>query len=792
MEGTNPPLRSVAAPSYLPGNGNAGIHGGGTYTGNSLEPQIGDWENIFGPAGRDVKVDQQRQKRHQRWHLPDVLKGPNAFLTDRIDGLITDTTNSPFTTIILPYKYIENPDAKIKWNAYSFDEGLASRVPYESAARVLTQTKRSYAAYAVRNGLAIEMEHNFMMSAKGMENFQNQVKQLVGSIQQSNDLDVHIALVQAPSYAKEYMEKYSGSDKTPYQVCREYVDLFGIMQKNPNALDILIEEAKIQLRLWGSPEPSFLMCNSKLTFQLQMVPDRTNYITNGIDGVKRLRQGPDIGQYRGLSIVNSRAYSMESGAPPRDVLRRRVRVAEYYRIPPQPDRDWEVELYDESRDTWFKLSPADLDRYADLSGQGGDGNFNNYARNVDNNQVTWEQFIAGNPYVDGGPFLLKMNDDPPETQSRVLMPHLLQPTINGLDWGARVRQVQTMHNGAFNLAHTRDDHHAIVQEIVRGMGNFVPRPNYTNLVNEPFPGAETIHIPFWLFMNAAFMPTVCNLLWVQISTPDRDMIRNRVIPFVYGQNANGVQLDYDAIDENSRLNIYHSLMFLGLPMRLHPDDAVRTYLEKKFSERGVSIHTLRATLTQFVRRCLDDSAEPIPTNRIQLGKRLDNAFRTVRFAQPDGARSLYDRWPSSPAGLRPIAVAAGVAENIGSLDDYRIEEYYNRHADEYPWNAMDEIANGHENSVHETTTLDSFLYAAMLRMMTNPEDHRQRPDFWPVFTSQNSTANVEYVIVRPVIEHNMLGVIMGRGGGDELGNTLWGQTELSCYDDSFHGVWGMS
>jgi hypothetical protein len=28
--------------------------------------------------------------------------------------------------------------------------------------------------------------------------------------------------------------------------------------------------------------------------------------------------------------------------------------------------------------------------------------------------------------------------------------------------------------------------------------------------------------------------------------------------------------------------------------------------------------------------------------------------------------------------------------------------------------------------------------------------------------------------------------------GDALGNTLWGQTELSVYDDSQHGVWGMS
>lgn len=70
--------------------------------------------------------------------------------------------------------YIENVDQKIKWNRYSlfffcsflksklnffdivakrrwsFDEGLSSRVPYESAARTLTQTKTSYAGYTVR------------------------------------------------------------------------------------------------------------------------------------------------------------------------------------------------------------------------------------------------------------------------------------------------------------------------------------------------------------------------------------------------------------------------------------------------------------------------------------------------------------------------------------------------------------------------------------------------------------------------------------------------------------------
>lgn len=57
---------------------------------------------------------------------------------------------------------------------------------------------------------------------------------------------------------------------------------------------------------------------------------------------------------------------------------------------------------------------------------------------------------------------------------------------------------------------------------------------------------------------------------------------------------------------------------------------------------------------------------------------------------------------------------------------------------------------------------------------------------------RGDTDKWELVIVRPNIEHNMLAAVLGRGGSDDLGSTFWGQTELSCYDDSMHGVWGMS
>lgn len=123
---------------------------------------------------------------------------------------------------------------------------------------------------------------------------------------------------------------------------------------------------------------------------MTMTPEKTNYITQGYDGLKRLRQGPNLDSYRGLNIIHSRQYSLETGAPPRDLLRRRVRVAEYYRIPPpslfvvnqvaaapnappaRPQVDQErinnlnIELYDESKDTFFTTTWKELLLHAAL------------------------------------------------------------------------------------------------------------------------------------------------------------------------------------------------------------------------------------------------------------------------------------------------------------------------------------------------------------------------------------------------------------------------------------------
>ena len=303
---------------------------------SSNQPTAADFASIWGPAAMEMNLDKDRNRRMSRLHmnqLPTELQGQQIYIADRIDGLISSSTGSPFTSLILPYTHHDRPDNVIKWRVFSFDEGMASRVPYESAARTLTQSRETFQAYATRHGLAITMEHNFMMTEEGRTNFYYQVQQVVGSIQKTNDLHVHMALIKCGSYFRKVREKYYRDPHSLEDEIRDYVNIFGFLQKNVNGLDILIEDGKQLLRGWGASEPNFLLLNSRLTFAMQMNPERTQYLTQGPDGKRRLEEGPDVKAYRGIRIIHSRAFSIEEGSAPRDILRRRVRVAEFSVIP---------------------------------------------------------------------------------------------------------------------------------------------------------------------------------------------------------------------------------------------------------------------------------------------------------------------------------------------------------------------------------------------------------------------------------------------------------------------------
>ena len=638
MEGSAHADRSRVEPAYLM-NGDPGYTGGGTLQAADPSTMMRNYENVFGPAVRDIKWDSQRHKRHQRWHLPDALKGANAFLTDRVDGLITDATTSPFTKNILPYMYMDQPDKKIKWNVYSFDEGMASRVPYEAAARVLPQSKRSFAGYAVRQGLAIAMEHNFMMSQQGMENFRRQLMQLVGSIQLTNDLDVHMALLYAPSYQKHMDEKYYDASRSVSQNCRMYIDIFGFMQKNENALDYLIEDAKNHLTAWGSKPPTFMLCNGALTRQLTMTPEKTNYITAGPDGQRKLAQGPDLPSYRGLSIINTRQFSLESGTAPRDMLRRRVRVSEHYRIPWQPHNVLKrYEFYDQSRDSMFYLSWHDL----------------------------WKASFPRTPQDSHA--LVHENPD--------------------------VRL--WMQNNQDLLTIPNTDVHPFTQQELFLLGMF------------GFVGGDG-HLP----RDLEFV--------VEMHHKNGDK------PHVKILRIDGLFLQQTA-DPRVRLFVFLLLKFFLM-------DNFKSFVDQ------TELQDFKAYLLQAIDLRVPDGNQALSQEvKDHCEAAIANLFASNSLV------SFLQKWQY---------LVQNHSRHI--LVEPEIVDYLDGHGQKF-------------ETFINLSDLDFSGSSCTIRAVTS-----------------------DLFLLRPCIEHYMLGVIFGRGGGpEELGATFWGQTELSCYDDSQHGIWGMS
>ncbi|KAJ1471151.1 hypothetical protein T484DRAFT_1845253 [Baffinella frigidus] len=652
-------------PSNDPGN-----YGGGAFMGTSTTPTQNDFEGLFGPAGRDVRLDEQRHKRHQRWHLPDVLKGANTFLTDRVDGLISDATGSPFTSTVLPYQYVENPDQKLQWDVWSYDEGLASRVPYESAARVLTQTKSTHSAYIVRQGLAISMEHNFMMSERGRRDFNNQLLQLVGSIQYTNDLDVHMALITAPNYERTEIEKYAYSDSDPYSVLRKYVDMYGMCQKNPNGLDVLIEDAKQVFKKWGASDPTFMMCNSKLGYQQNMTLEKTQYVTNGIDGVKRLRDGPDLKSYRGLSVIHSRHFSMETGRQPRDLLNRRVRVAEYYKLPAMTITEIGAStatFYDEGADQMKDIPCKEL-------------------------------FVKSTLKTDTDSF-----------------DHLLR----------------------VGAAHAR-----------------IPSEFWKNLFYNPDMPGDNATLGEEKFKS-----------WLKLA-PTHTTLSSMYHPLFVGRFVatlvNNPALFVD--NTSTRETKFNEIMKTAMSPPPSPPCAITD--EAYLSGMG---HVFDMTPQQIVE---------MRTWLLFAKDRHKDSVQTPH----DYKYAVVHKF----CGWSDTVLATAGAQQYKDCIKYFVGSMYTGHR-------MAKTSTAYDTLCADDKMLLALMYSLLLphtaRVYDGYSDQILTGD-----PKRDPSAPKQYTlyVVRPSIEHYMLGIIVGRGGTGELGATLWGQTELSCYDDAMHGKWGMN
>jgi len=139
-------------------------------TATSSDPPAGGnkWEQYFGPPSHQLQTHAYDKYSYETYDLPEAYRGKNLFLRDTIDGFIMGD-HSFYTRVLLPYA--QTDQIHLRWNEWHFNQTLAGRVPHEGISRLITSSKRSFKDHTVRRGLAFILEHGFMNTAEGREQY---------------------------------------------------------------------------------------------------------------------------------------------------------------------------------------------------------------------------------------------------------------------------------------------------------------------------------------------------------------------------------------------------------------------------------------------------------------------------------------------------------------------------------------------------------------------------------------------------------------------------------------------
>ena len=146
------------------------------------EPANGNpWMEYFGPPAKEIKVNAYDKYANETYDLPEAYKGKNLWLRDTIDGFIVDDSDQWYTTYALPWA--QTDDLHVKWNKWTFNRGLAGRVPHEGIPRLITSTKQSHSETIERRGLAFILEHQFMKTPEGIEQYRRNIQGIAQTVQ---------------------------------------------------------------------------------------------------------------------------------------------------------------------------------------------------------------------------------------------------------------------------------------------------------------------------------------------------------------------------------------------------------------------------------------------------------------------------------------------------------------------------------------------------------------------------------------------------------------------------------
>ncbi len=214
------------------------------------------FERAFGAPKEPLQHDPYAKHSTHMHDLPRAYQGRSLFLGEVMYQKMANTPN--FWTEILPIR--ETDDLTVTINKWTYDSHVANHQPEESVSRLTTSSYSEETFSFDRKGLALEMEHGFMKTEMGMQQYRAKVVQIIYSIINTMNYDVYVTLLRCAERIIDWNRKYS------YFGARNIVDIFerekfrwAAVQKHEFGMEKVLSGVLEEMEVYGGVADTIVM-----------------------------------------------------------------------------------------------------------------------------------------------------------------------------------------------------------------------------------------------------------------------------------------------------------------------------------------------------------------------------------------------------------------------------------------------------------------------------------------------------------------------------------------------------
>lgn len=184
----------------------------------------------------------------------------------------------------------------VQWQSWETMAHFMGITPHQATSRRIAQRRNIRRATLVRRGIMMEFEHDFVKTALGQMSFVKGLGQIARSIQETANVEVIRALVNAHRFQQKYIQDHFILQKGDLKAAMERDrDRFGLVQKDQFGLETWDATVNKEQYIWQGMSNAIIMTEEIAIYTTFVGPNRTLYKNAGEIGPARINNtGPKV------------------------------------------------------------------------------------------------------------------------------------------------------------------------------------------------------------------------------------------------------------------------------------------------------------------------------------------------------------------------------------------------------------------------------------------------------------------------------------------------------------------